>query len=330
MIGNVKEAIFQEAGRHAEPSTNETIVIAGFPRSGTTWMLELLRGIPGYKALNEPLLHKEARKEHGFGWRTYIAPEETAPEKHAYLETILTGRLGISPAWFFEADSRPGQLLEHARRTRLVVKFCRLNRMLHWFSDSFDVRGPVFIVRHPCAVVASMLKHESWETATDSVQNHHKEQALHTEFLPPELRSLVDPVLAKIKTETELLATLWCLDHYVPLRYHSQKGYPWTLVSYERLVRKGQAELRRITDALGVELTDEMKNQLDDPSSSVRDQLHRDAERQLSKWRRRLSEQQIGTVLRIVDDFGLSDIYTRNLEPDYDQLNEMQRSAGRW
>jgi len=138
--------------------------------------------------------------------------------------------------------------VEHATRDRLVVKFCRLNRMLHWFSNSFDVRDPIFIIRHPCAVVASMLKHDSWETAAGNAKND-KEQGLQTEHLPPELRSLVDPVLAEI--ETELLATLWCLDHYVPLTYHSEEGHPWVLVSYERLVRQGQEELRRVADDSG-------------------------------------------------------------------------------
>jgi len=73
-----------------------------------------------------------------------------------------------------------------------------------------------------------------------------------------------------------------------------------------------------------------MKNRLDEPSSSVRDKLHRDAERQLSKWRRRLSDRQVDDVLRIVDEVGLSDLYSRELEPDYDRLNEMQRSQGQW
>jgi hypothetical protein len=325
----LKNATFKVVGRKGKCSIHDTVAIAGSPRSGTTWLLELLRTLPDYKAMNEPLMYEEARNGHGFSWRTYLDPGAEAEAKRAYLGTILTGQLGISPAWYFEADSRPAQLVEHATRDRLVVKFCRLNRILHWFSNSFDVRGPIFIIRHPCAVVASMLKHESWETAAGNAQND-KEQGLHTEHLPPRLQTVIDPVLAEVETESELLATLWCLDHYVPLKYHSEEGYPWVLVSYERLVRRGHEELRRVTEALGVELNAEMESQLNQPSSSVRDQLHQDAERQLSKWRRRLTDRQIGNVLRIVDQFGLSGIYTRKLEPDYDRLNEMQRSEWHW
>ena len=139
MISEIKK-IFQAIGSHSVSTTEDTVVIVGTPRSGTTWLLELLRTLPGYKAMNEPLMYEEARNGHGFSWRTYLDPDGKAEEQRAYLERILTGRLGISPAWYFEADIRPTQLVEHATRDRLVVKFCRLNRMLHWFCGQFGVR----------------------------------------------------------------------------------------------------------------------------------------------------------------------------------------------
>ncbi|PSO44675.1 hypothetical protein BRC21_01065 [Candidatus Saccharibacteria bacterium SW_7_54_9] len=305
------------------------MVVAGSPRSGTTWFLELLRTLPGYKAMNEPLMYEEARNGHGFSWRTHLDPGAEAEAKRAYLGTILTGQLGISPAWYFEADSRPAQLVEHATRDRLVVKFCRLNRMLHWFCGQFDVRGPVFIVRHPCAVVASMLRHEAWNE--DDLRGPTRvDHALHGGSLPDSLRAVFGPVLDRIENKVEVLATMWCLDHYVPLIHHADGLYPWVLVPYERMVRRGREELRRITTALDVEVTREMRNQLDEPSGSVRDQFHQDVERQLSKWRRRLSDRQVDDVLRIVDDVGLSSIYSDDLEPDYDHLNKFQRPATRW
>jgi hypothetical protein len=301
------------------------VVIAGSPRSGTTWLLELLRTLPGYKALNEPLMYQDARNGHGFSWRTYLEPEEEANAQRDYLETVLTGQLGVSSAWYFEANSRPAQLLEHATRDRLVVKFCRMNRMLHWFCGQFNVRGPVFIIRHPCAVVASMLRHGAWDEG-DLHGQEREDHALHSGVLPDPLRDVFGPILERIETQVEALTTMWCLDHYVPLVHHADGPYPWVFVLYERMVTRGRKELRRITRALDVEMTSVMQEQLDEPSQSVKDQLHWDAERQLSKWQRRLSESQVEDILRIVEEVGLSEVYSRGLEPDYDRLNEIQGS----
>jgi len=329
MITQIKETTFRAAGCRTTSAVKDTIVVAGSPRSGTTWLLELLRTPPGRKALSEPLMYEEARHEHGFSWRTYLEPDAEAPTQRAYLQTILTGQLGISPAWYFEADSRPAQLVEHATRDRLVVKFCRLNRMLHWFCRQFDVRGPVFIVRHPCAVVASMLRHEAWDDE-DMRGRSQSEHALHGDTLPDPLRDVFGPVLDRIETRVEVLATMWCLDHYVPLVHHATDTYPWVLVPYERMVTQGREELRRVTEALGVDMTADMRNRLDEPSNSVKDQLHQEAERQLSKWRRRLSDRQVGEVLSIVREVGLDAAYSRDLEPNYDWLNKRQRPQWRW
>lgn len=325
----LKETAFDLAGRWGECESQTTIVVAGSPRSGTTWLLELLRTLPGRKALNEPLMYEVARRDHGFSWRTYLDPEADGQQQREYLRTILNGRLGISPAWYFEAENRPAQLVEHATRDRLVVKFCRINRMLHWFCRQFDVRGPVFIVRHPCAVVASMLRHEAWEEG-DMMGRNLAENALHGASLPASLSDVFGDIIESLDSHVEALAMMWCLDHYVPLVHQEEGSYPWVLVPYERMVTRGREELRRIAEALDVEMTPEMRDRLDEPSQSVKDQLHKDAERQLSKWRRRLSDRQVDDILRIVSDIGLDRAYSRELEPNYDWLNERQRSRWRW
>jgi phosphopantothenate synthetase len=102
------------------------------------------------------------------------------------------------------------------------------------------------------------------------------------------------------------------------------------LAPYERLVTRGTDDLDRIAGALDIEVTPEMQDSLRSPSSSVTDQLHRDAEKQLSKWRRKLSEEQVDRILQIVEQVGLSRFYTDALEPNYDRLNRCQSENHRW
>ena len=51
-----------------------------------------------------------------------------------------------------------------------------------------------------------------------------------------------------------MLATIWCLDHYIPLLFHAEDDCPWTLVPYERLVAFGEEELQRLMDAIGIQV----------------------------------------------------------------------------
>jgi hypothetical protein len=290
MIQSAKHALFRGAGRIAACDPSDTIVLVGAPRSGTTWLLELFRALPGYKAINEPFWYEDVRNEYGFSWRPHLSPGAEVSEKRRYLESVLRGR-ARPPLFHFESSTRPGQLIEHATRRKLVVKFNRLHRMLHWFAGQFSVRGIAFIIRHPCAVVASMLHHGGW--TGDAKRDLGAREFVETgDGLAPSLRDPFEPILERIETRTEALATLWCIDHYVPLVHHAGGSYPWMLVPYERLVARGREELHRVAEILDIETTHEMEAMFDEPSSSVRDELHESAERQLSKWRRRLSGEQ--------------------------------------
>jgi hypothetical protein len=173
-----------------------------------------------------------------------------------------------------------------------------------------------------------MLRHGSW---TDDEKGIEDQQfADPPGGLPASLQDPFGPILEGIETRTEALATLWCIDHYVPLVQQTNGSYPWLLVPYERLVARGREELHRVADALDIETTREMEAMFDEPSSSVRDELHVSAERQLSKWRRRLSAEQVSAILSIVEEAGLSHLYTDALEPNYDVMNEYQRPRWAW
>ncbi|CAN5332285.1 hypothetical protein BH23BAC3_BH23BAC3_32690 [soil metagenome] len=111
---------------------------------------------------------------------------------------------------------------------------------------------------------------------------------------------------------------IWCLDHYLPL-IHSNH-HPWILISYEKLVKHHQQELSRITDALGLETNKDMLAKMITPSNSIKDHLYDDANAQLSKWKHQLTSLQIDDILSIVDETGLSRLYSDSIEPDYQQL----------
>lgn len=318
---------FLVAGKAARCRIEDTIVIAGAPRSGTTFLLEVLGKVRGYKALNEPLLRRSVQEKYGFYSRTYLERGKTAPRQRAFLADALAGQQEPYASWMFSSNSTGRRIFEHATRRKLVVKFCRLSRMLHWFAEQFPVRGIAFIVRHPCAVVDSMIRFGSWKRITPGM---HKDiySSLAIDHLPSPIQRVFAPVLDRISTHAEALAVFWCLDNFIPLMHHSD--HPWVLVPYERLLARGPEELERTANALRVTVTKEMVGCLRKPSISVKGEFSQTAVAQLSKWKSSLSKRQIDEILGVVNAVGFSTIYTDAVEPNYDRLNLLQEPAWRW
>lgn len=324
--------VFDTVGKLRPCEVKDTIVLAGSQRSGTTWVLELLRTLRGYKALNEPLLRKQlwkyAEGKDDFHERTYLPPGQHAPAQRRYLRRALRGQLGSPRRWQFDAESDIGKLIEHGRKRKLVVKFCHVNRMLNWLDEQFQVRGLVLIVRHPCAAISSMLR---WEHGWNDVSARDKDQKaspLYIRHLPESVQDVFAPVVERVSTPAEVLAAVWCIDHYLLLTYNT--SYPWLMLPYERLMLRGQEELQRLASALKFEVTEDMARLLYKPSSTARGRFEDDTEAQLSKWKRELTTAQVNGILGVVEDAGLSSIYNDSPKPDLRRLNDFQKKSYRW
>lgn len=324
MATDVSQLVRQVAQSIGRCDPSNTIVIAGTPRGGTTLLLETLRHLEGYKAANEPLMPKFAGS-HGFTHRTFMAPGERHLERERYLAAVLSGQMSSPLIWKFASASRTGRFRELTLRRQLVVKFCRLNRMLHWFEERFGVRGIVFTIRHPCAVVGSMLGHPGWANWKAEIQ---KASPWDLSTLPEDLQAHFRPLVDDIETKADALAVKWCIDNYIPLMHYS--SHPWVLSPYERLMRVRQSELRRLANAMGVEAGPQVLSALDRPSSSTRTTLGSDTEAQLTKWQTTLPAETVDRIVGFAARAGLGHLYTKDPDPDYDALNRLQDPRWRW
>ena len=141
---------------------------------------------------------------------------------------------------------------------------------------------------------------------------------------PPHFRKFesafphVRDIIVKLKHPIEYSAALWCMSYYSALSLSPYQRY--IVVSYERMIRDGEEELRRLFDFLQLELSGEALCSLrrfsqmtkkDSPIYKVGDPL--------AKWKNELSANEISMILGVVERFGL-DFYKANIEPDYDRL----------
>jgi len=320
----------------------DTIILAGSPRSGTTWLMEILRIIPGYTTLFEPLnpLYLPKSFEVGFRSRSYLPPGEDWPEGEEHLRKILTSRPLYDFSSFEKSDSKkslnkiisnyldqlkPELLMHHLVGNKLLVKFIRLNRLLPWVAERFQLRSMILIIRHPCSVVDSQLK--------TGFCGYHPDNPPYKDIYPTQ-KNILDEAskiegldnsilkrLKEIKTREEIIAASWCLDNYVPLS--CPKPYPWTIVTYEKLMKDGIGEINRLFNEIGERhVRRSAYKHLKIPSNVTQKndkKVVSNLDLQLSKWKESLTEKQIERILSIVSAFGL-DFYTEEIEPDYDKI----------
>lgn len=279
-----------------------TLVIAGTARSGTTWLAELVGSAKGTAIMFEPehLGNVPEAKAIGFGWHPCLSPDDRWPAGEVFLERVLKGR--VLNAW--TTSFMP---VSHAvRPRRWVVKFIRANLLLGWLTVRFPIPPPVLILRHPCATVASQ-RQQGW-----IVRNPPRAEAFFR--MHPHLQGVLDG----LTDEWEFHAALWCIETYAPLAL--SRPHPYLLITYEQLVRHGEATLERVFDHWGVGMPAEVRAQVHRPSQTTKagSALLR-REDPLSGWQRTLTAEQIARILNVVRRFGL-DFYGADPEPDYDRL----------
>lgn len=291
---------------------DDTIIVSGSPRSGTTWLGETLASSPGYVLSQEPMNLDTfpAAAAAGFDWRTYLEPSDQAsPRLVEYMGDILTGKVG---------RFRPNSISDIPSlftSDKLLIKFIRVSRCLGWILNTHPVKAAVSVIRHPCAVVASQLRwRSSWKGASppDDIATGYGGQ------LPEDLIERFGQVLEDVSTREEALAAGWALDQTCTLRdwrrhqlrttedQDTENQPSWWLVSYEELLMQEDSTIGKLFDALSIRSPGNLEQTMTAGSWSSSQSLNlENKQHQLVKWRDHLSPTQSENILQIVERFDL-------------------------
>lgn len=269
-----------------------SVLISGSPRSGTTWLSELVNHDNSYRRVFEPFHPGKVRDFRAFRSRQYLRPDDRRGE---YLEPVRRALSGeLRGRWM----DRGGPVLAERR----LVKEVRANLLLGWISANFPGLPMVLLLRHPRAVVASRLALD-WE---DNLSETMEQEDLVRDHLLPmeaEIRAAADSF------ERHLF--LWCIDSYVPLRQLCP-GHAH-LLFYEDLIHSPEKELRGLFAFLGKPFDPNVLDRLDLPSPTSR----KDAEPRFEPAGR---NERTAEILSL---FGLDRIYGEGAMPDPDAARAM-------
>lgn len=212
------------------------LVVAGAPRSGTTWLAEVLARATGSRLLFEPLA-PWAIPNLAVPAFPYLQADDESPALEAYMRRVLTG--GVRGDWI---DKQP---VTRRPRGRLA-KCVRASFMLGWLHRRFPDLVLVFVTRDPWSVVRSRID-MGWDPAPDL------EALLAQASLLEALGSLADEVRrarARLGTgaeaDVDANAVLWAVANRVA--HAGLNELPAIRVSYEVLRDDASGEFRRLID----------------------------------------------------------------------------------
>jgi hypothetical protein len=269
----------------------ENLIISASPRGGSTWMSELINLIPKTAVLAEPLYRRLVSPFNAlhFGWNQYIPEDAEWNEAKKVFEEVFRGRL--LTGW----SSPPYSLLT---ADRLIIKFCHAHALLPWLTRNFNFKhAPIFLIRHPFAVVASQLKCIGWKPdfpgyrIPDCPFNEY--YLAHEEFL------------LGIRTQEEALVATWCLTNLVQLR-NARNDKNWITVYYEHLLANPQREIHRIFDRWRLPIPDDIFSRVGKPSEKTMEaSFEQGKAKQLAKWKSFFNEGQLKKMMAVLDHFGV-------------------------
>lgn len=293
--------IYQD--RNSDP--RRSIIVAGTARSGTTWLGELIASQMRCRLMFEPF-HAELVSDFAqFNYFQYMRPGQENAAFLEYTRRVLSGQ--IRHPWI---DRYVDTVLPRWR----VIKDIRACLFLRWIHDYYPEVPMVFIIRHPCAVVASRLR-LGWATDGD-IRHFLAQEPLLNDFLSERM-----DIIHGATTAEEKHAIVWSVSNQVPLQ--QMRNTPMHIVFYENLLLHPGEEIPKLFDSIRQPYNESVFRYVDRASmTSRRKSAILENTSPTASWRRELSDTQISRVLRIVEGFGLNHLYGDSDLPAEKTLNQ--------
>ena len=268
------------------------LLVFSDPRGGSTWLAEILKSIPSTALLWEPL-HLNFVKQLNtlnFGWRQYIPDDFEWPDAKFFFEQVLSGK--VINEWTISNST----LLEYVHAKYFIVKICRGNMLLPWLTNNFNFKfKPIYLVRHPFAVVNSQLKQGGW----DQVSNKFKipETPFNDNFL------IHKDYLNSLKSREEILTAIWCISNNTPMS-HPNNNKKWITIYYENLLIEPDKCMSKIFNIWGIPIPEGIEETYGKKSrTALKNTNIENPYNQLSRWERELTRHQIKNMQNVLDYF---------------------------
>ncbi|MEJ5349170.1 MAG: sulfotransferase domain-containing protein [Desulfosoma sp.] len=276
----------------------ETVLLAGFPRGGTTWLSEIINYWNDYRYMFEPFYSRYVPSLKKLSSETYLRPGDNVPWTNlVMIDRIMTGR--IRNPWIDRFNRK-------ICYENILIKDIRIHLALGWLKERFPALKVILLLRHPFAVAVSLQK-IGWRPG---VKKYCRHQKLVEDYLKP----YVEPMLGT-RSDFERYVFSWCVEHYVPLKQFA--GHPDVYVCfYEWFCMNVLKEAVKLLKWLGKPSHGLIESRLRRPSKmSKKHSAVYTGEDLVRSWTRSLSQEEVGRGVEILRLFKLDCLYDANPFP---------------
>jgi len=280
---------------------DEHFLIFSSPRGGSTWLAEVLSLTLGIPILWEPLLIRSSSRfsKLNFADMQFLPREMENNEVYRQFENLFKGN-GIDD---WEKQKTNSKTLIQSKKA--LIKFCRGNMLLPYLSSQFNFKNkPIFLIRHPFAVVASQMKHIGWKGEVSEFQipnnDFNEVYTMHSDFL------------RTLKSKETILLAQWCISNKIPLD-DSKNNEDWITITYEELILEPQLTVKRIFDQWGLGV-DADAIEFRNKSSTTQQGSPISPKEQLGYWKKSFNDEQIFEMSNVLKYFKI-ELYDNDVMP---------------
>ena len=306
------------AANHRLGNYREALWLIGDGRSGTTWVADLVGAQGRYRRMFEPFHPQMVSQASFLRPHLYVRPNATDERLRTFAANVLSGRFSHQ-----HVDAANGAFSYRG----LLIKDIFANLFAYWASLQFPGVKVTLLLRNPFAVALSKSRKRHWYWLTEPL-DLLGQQDLREDFLGP----FEDTIRETSATGNYLLKQIliWSINNYVPLRQFSPGQLHVTFYEdvYASPNREVAAILANVRQGQAPPHVDIDHNVISRPSwvSGNESTLAR-GRSPITSWRQELSTRDIDSGMRILERFGLAELYDENVQPRRDALHVIRERA---
>jgi hypothetical protein len=300
----IKQAIL--AANYRLGNYREAFWLIGDGRSGTTWVADLVSHQMRYRQLFEPFHPQMVSHASFLRPHQYMRPDATDERLQDLAADVFSGRFAHR-----HVDS-----VNRAFAYRgLVVKDIFANLFAYWASLRFPAVKVILLIRNPFAIAVSKSRRKNWYWLTEPL-DLFAQHDLRDDFIGP----FEDTIRETSATGNYLLnqVLIWAITNYVPLRQFGPDRLHVTF--YEDVYANPNREVAGILafarPALAMPHVDIDPDVIARPSwvSGSKSTLAQERS-PITSWKHELSTRDIDAGLKILERFGLAELYDDQVQP---------------